>query len=156
MNLHNRTRLYNRVKLSTIVVGAADSPGVVRPLRTAASFALDLVARTTDGRLWAIQTKAVSPDRSIPKSELDSFLSESNRPEFEFRLIIATTDDIGQNARPGTGPGCSSLIVGLENGDILNTPFFAPTGASNGKRLYGSSSAAFKQALTLSISESDR
>ena len=60
---------------------------------------IDLVARTKDGKLWAIQAKAVSPDRSIPKSELDSFLSESNRPQFDYRLIIATTDDIGRNAR---------------------------------------------------------
>ena len=59
---------------------------------------IDLVARTKDGRLWAIQAKADSPDRTIPKRELDSFLSESNRSQFDFRLIIATTDDIGRNA----------------------------------------------------------
>ena len=60
---------------------------------------IDLVAETIHGKLWAIQAKAVHADRTIPKSELDSFLSESNRPLFDYRLIIATTDDIGRNAR---------------------------------------------------------
>ena len=59
---------------------------------------IDLVAETTNGKLWAIQAKGVHPDRTIPKSELDSFLSESNRPQFDYRLIIASTDDIGRNA----------------------------------------------------------
>lgn len=69
------------------------------PGRWGADKGIDLVAETVDGPLWAIQAKAVRADRSIPKSELDSFLSESNRPQFDYRLIIATTDDIGRNAR---------------------------------------------------------
>jgi len=60
---------------------------------------IDLVAETLDGKLWAVQAKAVCPERTIPKRELDSFLSESNRPQFNYRLIIATTDDIGRNAQ---------------------------------------------------------
>lgn len=68
------------------------------PGRWGVDKGIDLVAATRDGHLWAIQAKAISPDRSIPKSEVDSFLSESNRPEFAYRLIIATTNDIGHHA----------------------------------------------------------
>ena len=53
---------------------------------------IDLVAEDYDGHLWAIQAKAYREDRAIPKSELDKFLSESNRAQFSQRLLIATTD----------------------------------------------------------------
>ena len=60
---------------------------------------IDIVARTRAGELWAIQAKAVHPDRTISKREIDSFLSEFNRSTFAYRLLMATTDDIGANAR---------------------------------------------------------
>ncbi|MCX7417916.1 MAG: DEAD/DEAH box helicase family protein, partial [Planctomycetia bacterium] len=69
------------------------------PERWGADAGIDLVARTRTGVLWAIQTKAFGPHRTIPKSEIDSFLSESNRPQFAYRLLMATTDDIGATAR---------------------------------------------------------
>ena len=69
------------------------------PDRWGAEAGIDLVARTRTGELWAIQAKADHPDRAIPKREIDSFLSESSRPEFGYRLLMATTDDIGRNAR---------------------------------------------------------
>ena len=69
------------------------------PDRWGAEAGIDLVARTRTGELWAIQAKADHPDRAIPKREIDSFLSESSRPEFVYRLLMATTDDIGRNAR---------------------------------------------------------
>jgi predicted helicase len=87
---------------------------------------IDLVARTKDGKLWAIQAKAVSPDRSIPKSELDSFLSESNRPQFDYRLIIATTDDIGRNARD-TIKGQEKPVGLVLRGDLLGAQLRWPT-----------------------------
>lgn len=68
------------------------------PGRWGADKGIDLVAEATDGKLWAIQAKGVSPERTIPKREMDSFLSESNRTQFDYRLIIASTDDIGRNA----------------------------------------------------------
>ena len=52
---------------------------------------IDLVAEDTGGKLWAIQSKAYGEDKPIPKSELDKFLSESNRKEFAYRLLISTT-----------------------------------------------------------------
>jgi superfamily II DNA or RNA helicase len=69
------------------------------PDRWGADAGIDIVARTRLGELWAIQAKADHPDRAIPKREIDSFLSESNRPQFAYRLLMATTDDIGATAR---------------------------------------------------------
>ena len=57
------------------------------PEKWGADAGIDLVARTKTGQLWAIQSKADHPDRAIPKREIDSFLSESNRPQFAYRLL---------------------------------------------------------------------
>ena len=69
------------------------------PDRWGTDAGIDLIARTRTGELWAIQAKADHPDRAIPKREIDSFLSESNRSQFAYRLLMATTDDIGATAR---------------------------------------------------------
>uniref|UniRef100_UPI001FE04557 restriction endonuclease n=1 Tax=Rhodococcus phenolicus TaxID=263849 RepID=UPI001FE04557 len=69
------------------------------PLRWGADAGIDLVAEDRSGHLWAIQTKAYAPTSSITKRDIDTFLSESARPEFSFRLLIATTDLIGNTAR---------------------------------------------------------
>ncbi len=69
------------------------------PDRWGTDAGIDIVALTRTGELWAIQAKADHPDRAIPKREIDSFLSESNRPQFAYRLLMATTDDIGATAR---------------------------------------------------------
>jgi len=68
------------------------------PSRWGPDTGIDLVAETHDGDIWAIQAKAYEPTYSIKKSDLDTFLSESSRPEIAFRLLIATTDGIGVNA----------------------------------------------------------
>ena len=59
---------------------------------------VDLVARHQDGSLWAIQAKAYGPDYSIKKADVDTFLSESARKQFSYRLLIATTNRIGRTA----------------------------------------------------------
>lgn len=69
------------------------------PDRWGTDAGIDLIARTRTGELWAIQAKADHPDRAITKREIDSFLSESNRSQFAYRLLMATTDDIGATAR---------------------------------------------------------
>lgn len=69
------------------------------PDRWGTDAGIDIVAQTRTGELWAIQAKADHPDRAIPKREIDSFLSESNRSQFAYRLLMATTDDIGATAR---------------------------------------------------------
>jgi len=69
------------------------------PDRWGSDAGIDIVALTRTGELWAIQAKADHPDRAISKREIDSFLSESNRPQFAYRLLMATTDAIGVTAR---------------------------------------------------------
>ena len=64
-----------------------------------AEAGIDLVAEDHNGDLWAIQAKCYAPTTSITKRQVDTFLSESGRAEFKFRLLIATTDLIGHNAR---------------------------------------------------------
>ncbi|MFL5241022.1 MAG: DEAD/DEAH box helicase family protein [Gemmataceae bacterium] len=91
---------------------------------------IDLVAETLDAKFWAIQSKSVRADRTIPKSELDSFLSESNRPQFAYRLIIATTDDIGRNARD-TIAGQEKPVGLVLRGDLLAAELEWPTRIGN-------------------------
>lgn len=69
------------------------------PERWAADAGIDLIAETVAGDLWAIQAKAYGSAYAIKKADLDSFLSESSRPQFSYRLLIATTDHIGSTAQ---------------------------------------------------------
>ena len=69
------------------------------PDRWGADAGIDLVAETHSGELWAVQAKAYAPETSITKASVDSFLSESARAVFSFRLLLGTTDAIGHNAR---------------------------------------------------------
>jgi len=60
---------------------------------------IDLIAEEHDGGLWAIQAKLYDPAYAIKKADVDSFLSESARYDFTYRLLIATTDRLGPTAR---------------------------------------------------------
>ena len=84
----------------------------------------DLIAVHRDGGLWAIQAKAYDPKYEIPKKEIDSWLSDSDRPEVTYRLLIATTDLIGGNAKvtmkgKKASPVGTRLRSDLENADII-------------------------------------
>ena len=52
---------------------------------------IDLVFKDTNEATWAVQAKCYSPEYEITKSDVDKFLSESNRKEINHRLLIATT-----------------------------------------------------------------
>jgi predicted helicase len=69
------------------------------PGRWAVDAGIDLVETTTTGAVWAVQAKAYDSRYSITKADVDTFLSESSREQFSFRLLIATTDHIGETAR---------------------------------------------------------
>ncbi|MEQ1726663.1 MAG: Helicase associated domain protein [Sphingopyxis sp.] len=69
------------------------------PQRWGADCGIDLVFRHKNGEHWAVQAKCYSPDYDISKHDVDKFLSESNRPLIQHRLLIATTDGIGANAK---------------------------------------------------------
>jgi predicted helicase len=60
---------------------------------------IDLVGLRRDGGLVAIQAKNYALEHSITKRDVDTFLSESNRPVFAERLLIATTDKLARSAR---------------------------------------------------------
>ena len=68
------------------------------PERWGTDAGIDLVVKTRHDTLWAVQAKAYGSDYSVTKRDLDSFLSESSRPDFQYRLLMATTDRIGGTA----------------------------------------------------------
>lgn len=69
------------------------------PDRWGADCGIDLVFKSKLGKIWAVQAKCYAADHDISKSDVDKFLSESNRRQIDHRLLIATTDRIGTNAR---------------------------------------------------------
>jgi superfamily II DNA or RNA helicase len=69
------------------------------PNRWGRDCGIDLVFKHKNGQTWAVQAKCYSPTYEITKSDVDRFLSESNRREIDHRLLIATTDRFGANAR---------------------------------------------------------
>ncbi|MFD9664330.1 DEAD/DEAH box helicase family protein, partial [Rhodococcus sp. NPDC059968] len=60
---------------------------------------IDLVAEDHVGRLWAIQAKAYGQQYAVTKADVDTFLAESSRAVFSYRLLIATTDKLSSTAR---------------------------------------------------------
>ncbi len=69
------------------------------PERWGIDCGIDLVFKHKNGELWAVQAKCYSPDYDITKHDIDKFLSESSRSSISKRLLIATTDRIGANAK---------------------------------------------------------
>ncbi|RKY06759.1 MAG: helicase, partial [Planctomycetota bacterium] len=68
------------------------------PDRWGPDCGIDLVARAYGGNLWAIQAKAYNEQYAIKKADIDTFLSESSRSVFSFRLLITSTNLIGKTA----------------------------------------------------------
>lgn len=69
------------------------------PDRWGIDCGIDLVFKHRNGELWAVQAKCYSSNHDITKHDVDKFLSESNRSSISKRLLIATTDRIGANAK---------------------------------------------------------
>ena len=67
------------------------------PERDGPDRGIDLVARERDGGHCAIQCKFFAPDRPVPKSEIDKFISASDREVFTSRLIVNTGGVIRSN-----------------------------------------------------------
>ena len=59
------------------------------PKRWGADCGIDLIFTHKNGQTWAVQSKCVSPNNDIKKSEIDSFLSESNYSKIDGRLLSA-------------------------------------------------------------------
>lgn len=97
---------------------------------------IDLIAETHCGKIWAIQAKAYNENYHITKEDVDKFLSESSRKEISFRLLIATTNNIGHNAQEVINaqekPFGLCLLDSLQDStlnwlDLLNKPNAIPT-----------------------------
>ena len=69
------------------------------PDRWGPDCGVDLVFRHKNGETWAVQAKCYDTKYSITKKDVDTFLSESNRQGIDKRLLIASTDQVGRNAR---------------------------------------------------------
>jgi superfamily II DNA or RNA helicase len=69
------------------------------PGRWGPDCGIDLVFKSKIGKTWAVQAKCYSAEYDISKIDVDTFLSESNRKQIDHRLLIATTNRIGSNAR---------------------------------------------------------
>jgi len=69
------------------------------PERWGRDCGIDLIFKHINGEIWAVQAKCYAPEYSITKSDVDTFLSESNRTGIDKRLLIATTDKVGANAK---------------------------------------------------------
>lgn len=85
------------------------------PGRWGADAGIDIVAEDRGGHLWAIQAKAYDEATTVTRRDVDTFLAESGRPDFSFRLLIATTNRIGQTARrtiEGQEKQASLLLLG--------------------------------------------
>lgn len=102
---HVRGRQFERVCKWVLTESPYYRPFVARawlwddwPGRWSSDAGIDLVAETHDGALWAIQAKAYDPAYAIRKADIDTFLSESARPSFSYRLLMASTDRIGARA----------------------------------------------------------
>lgn len=87
------------------------------PGRWGGDAGIDLVAEDRAGRLWAVQAKAYAESTSITKHDIDTFLSESARSKFAFRLLIATTNRIGRTAKR-TLEGQEKQAAVLLRGDL--------------------------------------
>ncbi|MFA5923171.1 MAG: DEAD/DEAH box helicase family protein [Methylococcaceae bacterium] len=68
------------------------------PQKWARDRGIDLVCLFKDGTHWAVQSKCYHPDYSLKKTDIDSFLSESNRKEITGRILVATTNQLGDGA----------------------------------------------------------
>jgi superfamily II DNA or RNA helicase len=95
------------------------------PGRWGPDCGIDLVAEDRDGKNWAIQAKCYDPKYSVTKKDIDSFLSESSNENIGHRLLIATTDHLGKNARSVIHRGdkvipvSQVLLAGLETAPVV-------------------------------------
>jgi len=53
---------------------------------------IDLVLKHRNGDIWAVQVKCYAPEYTLTKSNIDSFISESGRPQIDRRLLMASCE----------------------------------------------------------------
>lgn len=98
---------------------------------------IDLVAEDYAGKIWAIQAKAYEEKYSVTKADIDTFLSESSREKINFRLLIATTNLIGDNAKEvidGQEKFVGTCLLDSLEGSSVDWSIFLDGSNSNSKK----------------------
>ncbi len=92
------------------------------PQRKHKDLGIDLVAETYNGEKVAIQCKCYKEDTPLSKENIDSFLSELGKKDFQEGIIVSTTDNWSDNAEKalsGRSKKCVRIgITELEESDI--------------------------------------
>ena len=60
---------------------------------------IDLIFKHKNGETWAVQAKCYDNKYAVSKTDMDSFLTESNRALIQHRLLLASTNIVGRNAQ---------------------------------------------------------
>ena len=87
---------------------------------------IDLIFKHKNGETWAVQAKCYKEEYSITKTDIDKFLSESNRPRIHKRLLMATTNRLGPNAIE-VMDGQEKMVVRYLLDDFRNSGLEYPT-----------------------------
>ena len=67
------------------------------PINWGADTGTDLIFEDYDQKYWAVQAKKYDPENSVTKEDINSFISDSNRPIIHKRLLIISTNKIANN-----------------------------------------------------------
>ena len=67
------------------------------PINWGTDIGTDLIFEDYDGKYWAVQAKKYDSEHSVTKDDVNSFLSDSNRPNIHKRLLIISTNKIAKN-----------------------------------------------------------
>ncbi|MBT5707512.1 MAG: DEAD/DEAH box helicase family protein, partial [Verrucomicrobia bacterium] len=98
---------------------------------------IDIVAETKAGEIWAVQAKDYG-GRPPNKRDIDSFLSDSSRKMFSYRLLITTNEAIGPNAEKlmrAVGAEAQDTPVGYITRETLEaSPITWPTTIHSGPK----------------------
>jgi superfamily II DNA or RNA helicase len=104
------------------------------PHRNGPDTGIDLTAVDRFGKVWAIQAKNWNPSATLPKSEIDSFLSASSTSVYSSRLLVTTTLTISANARRTIREQDKPCIV-LTFDNLADSPVWASFDGDEGERI---------------------
>jgi superfamily II DNA or RNA helicase len=85
----------------------------------------DLVFKDKEGLIWAVQAKCYSEHRTTSKSDMNSFLADTGRPEVHRRLWFQTTNKIEAKAER-TYKGQDKQVTIFTLNDFRNAPINYP------------------------------
>ena len=74
-----------------------DAPSSWKWSRT--DIGTDILVKDQRGDLWAVQAKGFREDRDVTKSDLDTFLADTNRSAIHGRILITSSGALARNAK---------------------------------------------------------